>query len=68
MLGFLALQTDVVYTAHLGSPPRERKVHFEACFNAGFSGKTVQCSMNQLYQTGATREAAYGHCTALKLK
>ena len=50
-------------SAHLGSPPRERKSNFEVYFSARFKGKTVQCTMNELYQTGATREAAYRHCT-----
>ena len=43
--------------AHMGSPPRERRVYFEACFTAGYSGKTVQCTMNELHQTGTTCEA-----------
>ena len=49
--------------AHLGSPPRERRSHFEVYFTARFKGKSVPCTMNELYQTGATREAAYSHCT-----
>ena len=52
-----------MHTAHLGSPPRERRVHFEVCFTAAFSGKIVISSMNEVYHTGATREAAYSHCT-----
>ena len=49
--------------AHFGSPPRERKVHFEVCFTAGFSGKIVNSSMNEVYHTGAMCEATYSHCT-----
>ena len=32
-------------------------------FSAGFSDKTVPCTMNELYLTGATHEAACAHCT-----
>ena len=35
-------------------------------FTAGFRGETVQYPMNELKQTGATREAAYTHCTTGK--
>ena len=61
--GYLVIMELLRCSAHLGSPPRERKVHFEVCFTAGFSGKIVNSSMNEVYHTGATREAAYSHCT-----
>ena len=38
--------------AHLGNPPRERRGHFAVYFSAGFSGKTVQCTLNELCQMG----------------
>ena len=42
----------------LGKSPQGTKEHFEVCFTASFKGKTVQCTMNELYRSGATREAA----------
>ena len=42
----------------LGKSPQGTKVHFEVCFTASFKGKTVQCTMNELYRSGAMREAA----------
>ena len=45
------------HNAHLGNACRERRSHFAVYFTAGFSNKTVPCTMNELYLTGATREA-----------
>ena len=53
-------------SAHLGNPSRERRSHFTVYFSAGFSDKTVPCTMNELYLTGATREDACAHCTMRK--
>ena len=46
-----------VHNAHLGNSCRERRSHFAVYFIAGFNNKTVPCTMNELYLTGATREA-----------
>ena len=53
-------------SAHLGNPCRERRSYFAVYFTAGFNNKTVPCTMNELYLTGATREAACAHCTMRK--
>ena len=63
MVEALCRETVIIHIAHFGSPPRERKINFEVCFTAGFSGKIVNSSMNEVFHTGATREAAYSHCT-----
>ena len=52
--------------AHLGNASRERRSHFAVYFTAGFSNKTVPCTMNELYLTGATREAEWAHYTMRK--
>ena len=53
-------------SAHLGNPCREQRSYFAVYFTAGFNNKTVPCTMNELYLTGATREAACAHCTMRK--
>ena len=35
-------------------------------FTAGFTNKTVPCTINELYVTGAMRGAACAHCTMRK--
>ena len=35
-------------------------------FTAGFTNKSVPCTMNEVYLTGATREAACAYCTMRK--
>ena len=58
---------DILSTIiHLGNPSRERRSHFTVYFTAGFRSKTVPSTMNELYLTWATGEAAYSQCTIEK--
>ena len=56
--GSQAVWKDGMIHCTLGKSPQGTKEHFEVCFTASFKGKTVQCTMNELYRSGATREAA----------
>ena len=60
------LERIIRSSAHLGNPCRERRSHFAVYFTVGFNNKTVRCTMNELYLTGATHEAACAHCTVRK--